>query len=138
MRETSLSKDYFNKDIDAYIDNRLLRFDIVAKELRSFAPANLRHAVFNRLFYSNELLGRIALFPSHYRDKRTKCVIHYMRCHILYALSVHRVIGFSLFGCLMLLLPTSLYMRYRYSKLKIRTYGKIISQKSLTTRTSSC
>ena len=138
MRETSLSQDYFNKDIDAYIDNRLLRFDIVAKELRSFAPANLRHAVFNRLFYSNELLGRIALFPSHYRDKRTKCVIHYMRCHILYALSVHRVIGFSLFGCLMLLLPTSLYMRYRYSKLKIRTYGKIISQKSLTTRTSSC
>ena len=119
MRETSLSKDYFNKDINAYIDNRLLRFDIVDEELGMYAPDNVKHAAFNRLFYSNELLGRIALFPSHYNDKRTRSVIRYMRRHLLYALSVHRHIGFSLIGCLMLLLPTSLYMSYRHSKLNI-------------------
>ena len=119
MRETSLSKDYFNKDIDAYIDNRLLRFDIVDKKLRSFAPENLKHSVFNKLFYSNELLGRIALFPSHYRDMRTKSVLRYMRSHLFYAMSVHRAIGFSISGCLMLLLPSSLYMRYRHSKLNL-------------------
>ena len=117
MRGTSLSKDYFNKDINAYINNRLLRFDIVDKSLRSYAKDNLKHAVFNRLFYSNELLGRIALFPSHFSDKRTQSVIRYMRRHILYALSVHREIGFSIMGCLMLLLPTPLYMRYRHNKL---------------------
>ena len=119
MRETSLSKDYFNKDIDAFIDNRLLRFDIVDKELRSFAHENLKHAIFNKLFYSNELLGRIALFPSHYRDKRTKSVLRYMRRHLIYAMSVHSAIGFSILGCLMLLLPSSLYMRYRHSKLNL-------------------
>ena len=117
IRGTSLSKDYFNKDINAYINNRLLRFDIVDKSLRSYAKDNLKHAVFNRLFYSNELLGRIALFPSHFSDKRTQSVIRYMRRHILYALSVHREIGFSIMGCLMLLLPTPLYMRYRHNKL---------------------
>lgn len=117
MRDTSLSKDFFNKDINAYIDNRLLRFNIVERELTAYAPKNLRHAVFNRLFYSNELLGRIALFPTHYHDKRTRSVIRYMRRHILYALSVHRQIGFSLAGCLMLLLPTTVYMRYRHRKL---------------------
>ena len=117
MIGTSLSKDYFNKDINAYINNRLLRFDIVDKSLRSYAKDNLKHAVFNRLFYSNELLGRIALFPSHFSDKRTRNVIQYMRRHILYALSVHREIGFSIMGCLMLLLPTPLYMRYRHNKL---------------------
>ncbi|MGN1176820.1 MAG: glycosyltransferase family 2 protein, partial [Roseburia sp.] len=117
IRGTSLSKDYFNKDINAYINNRLLRFDIVDKNLRSYAKYNLKHAVFNRLFYSNELLGRIALFPSHFSDKRTQSVIRYMRRHILYALSVHREIGFSIMGCLMLLLPTPLYMRYRHNKL---------------------
>ena len=117
MRGTSLSKDYFNKDINAYINNRLLRFDIVDKNLRSYAKDNLKHAVFNRLFYSNELLGRIALFPSHFSDKRTQSVIRYMRRHILYALSVHREIGFSIMGCLMLLLPTPFYMRYRHNKL---------------------
>lgn len=117
MRGTSLSKDYFNKDINAYINNRLLRFDIVDKILRSYAKDNLKHAVFNRLFYSNELLGRIALFPSHFSDKRTQSVIRYMRRHLLYALSVHREIGFSIMGCLMLLLPTPFYMRYRHNKL---------------------
>ena len=117
MRGTSLSKDYFNKDINAYINNRLLRFDIVDKNLRSYAKDNLKHAVFNRLFYSNELLGRIALFPSHFSDKRTQSVIRYMRRHLLYALSVHREIGFSIMGCLMLLLPTPFYMRYRHNKL---------------------
>ena len=117
MRGTSLSKDYFNKDINAYINNRLFRFDIVDKNLRSYAKDNLKHAVFNRLFYSNELLGRIALFPSLFSDKRTQSVIRYMRRHLLYALSVHREIGFSIMGCLMLLLPTPLYMRYRHNKL---------------------
>ena len=117
MRGTSLSKDYFNKDINAYINNRLFRFDIVDKNLHSYAKDNLKHAVFNRLFYSNELLGRIALFPSHFSDKRTQSVIRYMRRHLLYALSVHREIGFSIMGCLMLLLPTPLYMRYRHNKL---------------------
>ena len=117
IRGTSLSKDYFNKDINAYINNRLLRFGIVDKNLRSYAKDNLKHAVFNRLFYSNELLGRIALFPSHFSDKRTRNVLRYMRRHIFYALSVHREIGFSIMGCLMLLLPTPLYMRYRHNKL---------------------
>ena len=117
MRGTSLSKDYFNKDINAYIDNRLLRFDIVERELKTYAPRNLKHAVFSRLFYSNELLGRIALFPALYSDRRTRGVLRYMRRHILYALSVHRQVGFSIPGCLMLLLPSSIYMRYRKRKL---------------------
>lgn len=117
MRYSSLSKDYFKRDIDAYIDNRLLRFDLVKQQLKLYSPQNLRHAVFNRLFYSNELLGRISLHPVHFHDKRTKQVIHYMRRHFFYLMSHHRQIGFSPVGCLMLLMPTRLYMKYRHTKI---------------------
>ena len=73
--------------------------------------------VCNRLYYSNELLGRIALFPEKYSDLRTKSVVGYMRRNILTILRHHRKIGFSLAGSLMLLLPAKWYLRYRHSKI---------------------
>ena len=117
MLPSSLSKAYFSKRIDSYIDNRLLNFDITRRLVLTHSPANNLHAVFNRLYYSNELLGRIALFPEKYSDGRTKSVVGYMRRHILTVLRHHRKIGFSLVGSLMLLLPTKWYMSYRHSKI---------------------
>lgn len=117
VRGSSLSKDYFNKDINNYINNRLLHFDIVDKLLDEHAPGNKGHAVFSRLYYSNELLGRIALFPGYYSDSRTRKVLSYMRRHITSVIAFHREIGFSLAGCLLLLLPTSMYMKYRKRKI---------------------
>ena len=116
MLPSSLSKAYFSKRIDSYIDNRLLNFDITRRLVLTYTPENSPHAVFNRLYYSNELLGRIALFPEKYSDLRTKSVVGYMRRHILPILRHHRKIGFSLAGSLMLLLPAKWYLRYRHSK----------------------
>ena len=116
MLPSSLSKAYFSKRIDSYIDNRLLNFDITRRLVLTYTPENSPHAVFNRLYYSNELLGRIALFPEKYSDLRTKSVVGYMRRHILTILRHHRKIGFSLAGSLMLLLPAKWYLRYRHSK----------------------
>ena len=117
MLPSSLSKAYFSKRIDSYIDNRLLNFDITRRLVLTYTPENSPHAVFNRLYYSNELLGRIALFPEKYSDLRTKSVVGYMRRHILTILRHHRKIGFSLAGSLMLLLPAKWYLRYRHSKI---------------------
>lgn len=117
IRETSLSKDYFNKDINAYIDNRLLHFDMVDELLDKYSPRNKKHAVFSRLYYSNELLGRIALFPAYFSDQRTKCVMKYMRRNIINVIRGRHRIGFSNVGCLLLFLPISWYMEYRRKKL---------------------
>ena len=116
IRETSLSKDYFNTNIDAYIDNRLLHFDIVEKLIDAYAPQNRDHAVFSRLYYSNELLGRIALFPDRFADKRTCGIIAYMRRHLFDMLKCHGRIGLSKIGALLFFMPATWYMRYRWKK----------------------
>ena len=118
MLPDSLSKAYYCKRIDSYIDNRLLNFDITHRLILRHSPENRRHAVFNRLYYSNELLGRIALFPEKYSDCRTRSVVGYMRRHIITVLRHHRKIGFSLAGCLLLLLPAKWYMTYRHGKIR--------------------
>lgn len=120
IRETSLSKDYFNKDINAYIDNRLLHFDIVDDLLNIYSPANRRHAVFSRLYYSNELLGRIARFPACFSDPRIRYVIKYMRRHLCSLFTYHKRIGVSVIGIFLFFLPAGIYMRYRHGKVAVK------------------
>lgn len=114
MRSQSLSKDYYRAHIDSYIDNRLLHFKVMNELVDRYSPENKKDALFNCMYYSNELLGRIACVPEAFCSKKTCGVMCQMRRHLPYILCHHRSFGFSLPGTLLLLLPTTLYMRYRH------------------------
>lgn len=119
MREASLSKDYFRSNISKFIDNRLLRFGIVEEMVNTYAPQNHDDAVYSRLYYTNELLGHIALSPEMFGDKRTQRVMGYMRRHFTAVLRYHREVGLSTAGAWLMLLPTQVYMKYRERKCKL-------------------
>ena len=114
MRSQSLSKDYYRAHLDAYIDNRLLHFKVMNDLVARYSPENKDDALYNCMYYSNELLGRIACVPEAFSSVKTRGVMRQMRCHLPYILRRHRSFGFSLPGALLLLLPTALYMRYRH------------------------
>lgn len=116
MRDTSLSKDYFRTNISRFVDNRLLRFSIVEEMVSRWSPANHEDSVYSRLYYSNELLGHIALAPQMFGDPRTRKVMRYMRLHFFSVMRYHREIGLSMAGAWLMLLPTRLYMTYRKRK----------------------
>ena len=116
MRSQSLSKDYYRTYLDAYIDNRLLHFRVMNELVARYSPANEKDALFNCMYYSNELLGRIACVPEAHSNPKTRSVLRQMRLCLPYILRRHRSFGFSVLGVLQLLLPTPLYMRYRLSR----------------------
>lgn len=117
-RESSLSRDYFRKDIGSYIDNRWRRFELTGQLVAKAGQELRQAALFNQLFYCNELLGRIALFPELYHQQQARRVTHCMKSHPLMLWKHRQMMGLSLGGLfLLLLLPTSLYMRYRGTRI---------------------
>lgn len=117
MRSQSLSKDYYRNHLDTYIDNRLLHFHVMEELVSRYSPENKVDALFNRMYYSNELLGRIAHVPEAFGSTKTKSVLRTRRLHLPYILKHHRRFGFSSLGTLLLLLPSSFYLRYRQHNL---------------------
>lgn len=113
-RTGSLSKDYFKKQISLYIDNRLLRLEMVDRIVHEQFPNLIEYSTFHCLMYYNELIGKVSLFPAYYRDKRMKRVFDYVRKHKTVLWKYHALCGFSKWGVVLIhLMPIGLYLYYR-------------------------
>lgn len=113
-RTGSLSKDYFRKQISLYIDNRLLRLEMVDRIIHERFSDLIEYSTFHCLMYYNELIGKVSLFPAYYRDKRMKWVFDYVRRHKTVLWKYHVACGFSKWGVMLInLMPIRLYLYYR-------------------------
>ena len=113
-RSKSLSKDYYRNHISQYIDNRILRLELVDNIIREQFPHLQEYSAYHCIFYYNELIGRICLFPHLYRDPRVCKVISYIRKNSDILLKHHNQLGFSNLGAYTILyIPQSLYLYYR-------------------------
>lgn len=113
-RSKSLSKDYYRDHINQYIDNRILRLELVDSIIHERFPHLQEYSTYHCIFYYNELIGRICLFPHLYRDPRVSKVISYIRKHSDVLLSHHSQLGFSSWGTYAILyIPKTLYLYYR-------------------------
>ncbi len=113
-RDKSLSKDYYREHISQYIDNRILRLELVAKIINQNFPQLKECCTYHCIFYYNELIGRICLFPNMYKDKRVFKVIKYIKNNSDILSKYHNQLGFSTTGIkIFKYLPTTLYLYYR-------------------------
>lgn len=120
-RTKSLSKDYYRNHINHYIDNRIFRLELVDSIINNKFPHLKEYSTYHCIFYYNELIGRICLFPELYRDQRVRKVIYYIKKHSDILLKYHIQLGFSKIGShLIKYLPTTIYLYYRYLKVKKR------------------
>jgi len=116
-RSKSLSKDYYRDHISQYIDNRIFRLELVDKIIHEQFPHLQEYSTYHCIFYYNELIGRICLFPKLYNDHRVQKVLLYIRNHSNVLLSHHNRLGFSKMGVrLIQYLPDYFYLHYRYYK----------------------
>ena len=113
-RNKSLSKDYYRNHINQYIDNRILRLELVDSIIINRFPYLKECSTYHCIFYYNELIGRICLFPKLSRDQRVRKVIHYIKKHSDILLKYHNQLGFSKFGSRAIIyLPPLVYFYYR-------------------------
>ncbi len=116
-RSNSLSKDYYKNHISQYINNRILRLELVDNIIHEQFPHLHEYSTYHCIFYYNELLGRICLFPKLYRDSRTLKVLSYIKTHSAVLIKYHKELGFSKIGVkLILYTPSVLYLYYRHRK----------------------
>lgn len=116
-RTKSLSKDYFNNHIQQYIDNRILRLKLVEKIIKERFPHLQEYCTYHCIFYYNELIGKIAMQPQIFHDKKVHFVVSYIKKHSDILLAHHNQLGFSKYGAyLIIYLPTSIYLYYRKQK----------------------
>ena len=116
-RNQSLSKDYFNTHISQYIDNRILRLELVEKIIHENFPHLQDDCTYHCIFYYNELIGRIAQNPKIFNDTRVKKVVSYIKNHAEILRAHHNQLGFSKYGMyLILYLPHICYLYYRFWK----------------------
>lgn len=116
-RSTSLSKDYYRNHISQYIDNRLLRLELVDSIIHERFPHLQEYSTYHCIFYYNELIGRICLFPKMFNDTRAHKVISYIKTHTNVLMNYHQKLGFSKTGVkLIQYLPATLYLYYRHYK----------------------
>ena len=116
-RSTSLSKDYYRNHISQYIDNRILRLELVDSIIHERFPHLQEYSTYHCIFYYNELIGRICLFPKMFNDPRAHKVISYIKTHTNVLMNYHQKLGFSKTGVkLIQYLPATLYLHYRHCK----------------------
>ena len=116
-RSSSLSKDYFNKHISKYIDNRILRLEMLEGIIASQHPELTEYSAYHCIFYYNELLGRVCMFPDIYSDSRVTKVVRYIRSHRDVLMRYHSRLGFSKIGAYLILYsPQRAYLYYRKKK----------------------
>lgn len=116
-RSKSLSKDYYRDHISQYLDNRILRLELVDNIIHDNFPHLQKYSTYHCLFYYNELIGRICLFPNIYNDPRVQKVFSYIKSHSDILMVNHNKLGFSKTGAYLILhLPVSLYLHYRQWK----------------------
>lgn len=116
-RENSLAHAYFKKNISHYIDNRIKRVQVTQDAVKNESEIVKEWSTVHIIMYYNELLGKVALFPEYYSDKRIKQILKFIRKsrHILN--KYYSICGFSKIGKMLIShLPSYLYMRYRRIK----------------------
>ena len=113
-RESSLAHAYFKKHINQYIDNRIQRVKVTQDAVKNESDDIKHWSIVHIIMYHNELLGKVALFPEYYSDKRVKEIIRFIK-HNKTILNQHYALcGFSKIGTILItLLPCWIYMRYR-------------------------
>ena len=113
-RSKSLSKDYYRDHISQYIDNRILRLELVDRIIQDKFPQLQKFSTYHCIFYYNELLGRVCLFPKIYYDPRVRKVLFYIKKHSDVLNSYHQKLGFSQCGTWLIThLPCAIYLHYR-------------------------
>ena len=116
-RENSLARDFFKKNISKYIDNRIQRVKITQDAVINESDTIKCWSVVHIIMYYNELLGKVALFPQYYTDKRIKKILSEIKNNKKILKSHYIHCGFSNFGRILIsYLPSYLYMRYRKTK----------------------
>lgn len=119
-REESLSKYYYRDHISQYIDNRILRLEMVDSIIHKQFPHLLEYSTYHCIFYYNELIGRVCLFPKMYNDPRVHKVISFIKNHADVLNNYHKELGFSKTGIKLIQhLPVTLYLHYRHWKSEI-------------------
>lgn len=118
-REDSLAHAYYKKDISQYIDNRIQRVQVTQDAVKKETELIKEWSIVHIIMYYNELLGKVALFPEFYSDKRISEVFHFIKENKSVFKKHYKLCGFSKTGLLLILyLPRYLYMRYRKTKAK--------------------
>ena len=116
-RENSLARDFFKKNISKYINNRIQRVKITQDAVINESDTIKCWSVVHIIMYYNELLGKVALFPQYYTDKRIKKILSEIKNNKKILKSHYIHCGFSNFGRILIsYLPSYLYMRYRKTK----------------------
>jgi len=117
-RENSLAHAYFKKNISQYIDNRIKRVQVTQEAVKNETTAIKEWSTVHIIMYYNELLGKVALFPEYYSDKRIKEILKFIRRNKHILNRYYRQCGFSYIGALLIsYLPSKNYMRYRKTKM---------------------
>ena len=118
-RTKSLSKDYYREHISQYIDNRILRLEMVDSIIHDRFPHLHEYSTYHCIFYYNELIGRICLFPQVYHDQRVHKVLSYIKNHTDVLMAYHWKLGFSKTGAYLIsYMPDTIYLYYRHWKSK--------------------
>ena len=116
-RENSLAHAYFKNNISQYIDNRIKRVQVTIDSVKNETDKVKEWSIVHIIMYYNELLGKVALFPEYYSDKRIKKILQFIKLNRNLLHRHYRHCGFSNKGRLLIsYLPCCLYMRYRKSK----------------------
>lgn len=117
-RENSLARDYFKKNINKYIDNRIQRVKVTQDAVKNESDSIKYWSLVHIIMYYNELLGKVALFPEYYSDKRIINILAFIKKNKAILKRHYQFCGFSKIGRLLVLnLPNFIYMRYRRTKL---------------------
>lgn len=117
-RENSLAHAYFKKNISQYIDNRIKRVKVTQDSVKNESDNIKEWSTVHIIMYYNELLGKVALFPEYYSDKRVSSIFDFIKRNKVILNKHYRLCGFSKTGKLLIsYMPNFLYMRYRKSKL---------------------
>ena len=120
-RLKSLSKDYYRDHINQYIDNRILRLELVDSIIHNSFPHLQEYSTYHCLFYYNELLGRICQFPKLFNDPKVHKVMSYIKKNSHVLMNYHRKLGFSKSGALLIkYLSDVIYLYYRHWKSRNR------------------
>lgn len=116
-RENSLAHAYFKKNISHYIDNRIKRVQVTQDAVKNESEIIKEWSTVHIIMYYNELLGKVALFPEYYSDKRIKQILKFIRKNRHILNKYYSICGFSKIGKMLIShLPSYLYMRYRRIK----------------------
>lgn len=117
-RENSLAHAYFKKNMSQYIDNRIQRIQVTQDAVKDESDLIKKWSKVHIIMYYNELLGKVALFPEYYSDKRITGILEFIKNNKKILHNHYKLCGFSNTGRLLIsYLPSCIYMRYRRSKI---------------------